>query len=413
MVVADHARHFLDQILFDLQVEAVRRRCDGQGTGIAGCRASRRLLDGQSKACKCVSALRQRQWHAYDLGCARHPQQHWSRDGQIHLLVVDNTTLRGAGAADVDDQLRDAFDVFDRLARVHAAFETMAGIGGEVVAARAPGHRARPPERGFDIDIARIVRDGSRVASHDAGQRLDLQVVGDHAHLLVHRNRGSIEQLELLPRFAPAHVQTAVDFVQIENMRWPSVLEHDVVRYVHQRADTALAATRKALHHPLRRAGPGIDIAHDAAGKTATQIAGADRDRQLVRAACRNRRESGRSERRTGQGRDFPCHAVNTQAMRQVGCELDRHQHVVELERFSHVLTQGRVRGQLQQTAVVIGQLQLARRAQHALAFNAAQLADLDQKRFAISTRRQLSAHQRTRYLDTDTRIGGAADDIE
>ena len=99
--------------------------------------------------------------------------------------------------------------------------------------------------------------------------------------------------------------------------------------------------------------------------------------------------------------------------MRQVGCELDRHQHVVELERFSHVLTQGRARGQLQQTAVVIGQLQLARRAQHALAFNASQLADLDQKRLAVSTRRQLSAHQRTRYLDTDTRIGGAADDIE
>ena len=50
---------------------------------------------------------------------------------------------------------------------------------------------------------------------------------------------------------------------------------------------------------------------------------------------------------------------------------------------------------QFEQAAVVVAELELARRAQHALALDAAQLAQLDQEGLAVFARRQLGADQR------------------
>ena len=126
-----------------------------------------------------------------------------------------------------------------------------------------------------------------------------------------------------------------------------------------------------------------------------------------------DRRHIQRQQRRPRQCRDFTRHAIHAQAMRQVGRELEGEQGVIQIEALADILANRRVRVQLQQTAVVIVQLQFFGRAQHALAFHAAQLAQLDQKRFAIFTRRQLGADQRARHFDADTRIGRTADDIE
>jgi hypothetical protein len=62
---------------------------------------------------------------------------------------------------------------------------------------------------------------------------------------------------------------------------------------------------------------------------------------------------------------------------------------------------------------MVFRQLEFAGRAQHALAFHAAQLAHLDEERLAVVAGRQLGAHQRARHLDAHTRIGRATHDVE
>ena len=62
---------------------------------------------------------------------------------------------------------------------------------------------------------------------------------------------------------------------------------------------------------------------------------------------------------------------------------------------------------------MVFGELELARRAQHALAFHAAQLADLDEEGLAVLAGRQFGAHQGAGHADAHARIGRAANDVE
>src|SRR5690606_7001599 len=137
--------------------------------------------------------------------------------GHGHLLVHHRAAGRLGRAADLDDELGDALDVLHGELRVHTALEAVARVGGEVVAARATGDRLGPPEGSLDVDVARVVGHGRGVAAHDASQRFDLLLVGDHADLLIHFDGIAVKQLELLARTAPADVQAAVDLVEVEN----------------------------------------------------------------------------------------------------------------------------------------------------------------------------------------------------
>ena len=99
--------------------------------------------------------------------------------------------------------------------------------------------------------------------------------------------------------------------------------------------------------------------------------------------------------------------------MRQIGRELQGEQCVVQIQMRTDVLANRRRGVQLQQAAMVFRQLEFAGRAEHALAFHAAQLAHLDEERLAVVAGRQLGAHQRARHLDAHTRIGRATHDVE
>ena len=99
--------------------------------------------------------------------------------------------------------------------------------------------------------------------------------------------------------------------------------------------------------------------------------------------------------------------------MGQIRRQLEREQGVVKVQVLANILPWQRIAGQFQQAGMVRRQLQFARRTQHALALDATQLADLDQKRFPILTRWQLGADQRHRHLDADPRIGRTAHDVK
>ena len=307
VVVTHHARHFFNQIFFDGDVKAVRRRRHRHGAlGFV-------LLQRQTQTAECIGALRLAQGHTNHPRGAGNAQRDRARCRQIGLHIADGADTAAANAL---HQGGDALDVLHGVLRIDAALKAVASVGGEVVAARAPRNRLRPPKRSFDVDVLRVVGDGGGVAAHDAGQRLDLALIGNHADLAIDGDGGAVQQLELLTGGAPAHIETTLDFVEVKNMRWPTQLKHHVVRNIDQRRDAALTTTRQAIDHPLRCGGTRIDTAHDATGEATAQIRRADSDGQRVAVLRCHRLKRQRLQWCAGQGRQLARHAVNAQRMR-------------------------------------------------------------------------------------------------
>jgi hypothetical protein len=173
------------------------------------------------------------------------------------------------------------------------------------------------------------------------------------------------------------------------------------------------SAACQAINHPLRCLRLRIDASNDAAGEAATQVFGLDAHRQLVGVRCLHGRKRRRRQRRTGQRRQFARDAVHRQAVTEIRRQLERDQVVVERQRLAHVFAERRIGGKFEQAAMVVRKFQFARRAQHAEALDAAQLADADLERLAVVTRRQLGADQRQRHADADTRVRRTADDLQ
>ena len=259
----------------------------------------------------------------------------------------------------------------------------------------------------------RGVGDRCCVSPHDAGEGLDLRVIGNHPHLFVHGDGVAIEQLESFTGFAPAHLQATFDFVEIKNVRRTAQLEHHVVGDIDQWAHAALTATGQSVHHPLRGGSLGVHALHDATAEATAEIGGVNFHCQLISRLRRHRRECRHLEWRTRQSGHLAGNAIHTQAMRQIGRELEGHEGVVQIQMLANVLPQRRVRGQLEQTAVVIGNLQFFGRAQHALAFDATQFPHLDDKGLAIFTRWQLGPHQSAWNPNAHTGVGCATHDVE
>ena len=188
-VEADHAHDLFDEVFLDLNIKPPARWRDGHAAlGFGEC---------QPKAPKHISALLLAHGHAGHLSRTCHAQHHGLGFRQAQHLIIDRPADCVFPAADVEDELGDALDMLDRALGVHTTLETVAGVGREVVAARAPGHGFWPPESGLHIDIAGGIADGCRVATHDAGQRLhhllSVVFISDNAHLRVQRHGVAVE----------------------------------------------------------------------------------------------------------------------------------------------------------------------------------------------------------------------------
>ncbi len=221
-------------------------------------------------------------WHANHFGGTRHAQLHLLGRGHVGLDIGNRATGGVGGAANLQHQRGNALNDLDRVGRIDTALKTVPGIGREIKAARAASHGLGPPKRRFNVDVLRAIRHRRGIAPHDAGQRFQAIGIGNHPHLPIHRDGAAVQQLELLTGLPPAHLQAAVDFVEVKNMRRLAQLKHHVVGNIHQRRHRALATTRQAINHPLRRFDLGIDTAHDAAGKAATQVRRLNLYRQTV-----------------------------------------------------------------------------------------------------------------------------------
>ena len=104
--------------------------------------------------------LRLRHGHADDLGGTRHSQRDRRAFGQRRALVVHRPWV---ATADVDDQLRDALDVFDGAYRIDSALDELAEHLGEV-----DGGHAAPSDAPRHLGVARL-----REQEHQQGRRVE------------------------------------------------------------------------------------------------------------------------------------------------------------------------------------------------------------------------------------------------
>ncbi|CRE10820.1 Uncharacterised protein [Bordetella pertussis] len=391
------ARDFLDQVFLDLDVETVRRRRHDEVVAL--------LLERQAQAGEDLRHFGTLHRHAQHTVAARQPHAHGLAHGQVDALVVDRA---GLSAADVENEPGDQFDVLGDRGVVHAALEAVAGFGAELVAARAAGDRAGPPECRLEVDVARIQRHRGRFAAHDAGQALHLFAGHHHAHLGVQRDGLAVEQFERFAFARPAHGEIAADLVEIEHMRGTPHLEHDVVGNIDQGRHRTLAGTLQARLHPFGRRGARVDALDHAPGKAAAQIRGLDGDRQAMVDRDRHGLGRRRRERRAGQRGDFAGHTENGQAVGAIGRQLEREQGVVQIQRGADIGARAQRGRQFEQACMVLRQAQLARRAQHARGLHAAHLGHAD-----LHAAGQFGAHARQRHGQARGRIGRAAHDLQ
>ena len=152
-----------------------------------------------------------------------------------------------------------------------------------------------------------------------------------------------------------------------------------------------------------------FDVAHDAAREAAAQVRRRDLDLQLrivgrlhrreTRAACSGAPVSADSSRATPK---------TLSACARLGVSLSVKSVSSSFSTLAHVRAHGRIGRQFEQAAMVLAQLELARRAQHALALDAAQLAELDQERLAVLAGRQFGARPGRSGTLMPTRAFGA-----
>ena len=265
--------------------------------------------------------------------------------------------------------------MFNRLLWVDAALKTMPSIGREVKSARPPCHRFGPPKSRFDDHVACGIGHGRGLSAHDSRERLHALRIGNDADLFINHDGAAIEQFQRFAGTPPTHDELVVDFVEIEDVRRSAVLEHHVVGDVDQCRDAALTATCQAIDHPCRRLGLRVHVAYDATRESATQIMGLNVDGQALRVGHGATGNDRREQRRTGQCGHFARNAVDTQAVRKIGRELEDKKHVVKLECVAKVHAHGRISGKFHQTTMVLCDLEFARGTQHARAVDAAQFA--------------------------------------
>src|ERR1700728_2699413 len=105
-----------------------------------------------------------------------------------------------------------------RCVEIGAAFEAMAGVGVQAVAAGGAtnGHGLEPC--GFDQHILRAGRNHRVPAAHDAGKSEGFGVIGDDEVFWIERSFYSVEGLEFFALASVANHDAALDFVEVESM---------------------------------------------------------------------------------------------------------------------------------------------------------------------------------------------------
>ena len=258
---------------------------------------------------------------------------------------------------------------------IDAALEAIAGVRHDAELAAGLGDVGRVPQRALDQHVAGRLVAARMLAAHDAGDQFDAACVGDDDHALVERVGLAVERQHALARARAAHRQVALDLGEVEHVQRAAAVEGHVVGDVDQRADRPEPDGAQALLHPFRRR-PVRDAAHQAQreGGAEMRVGRREIETHLGRAIegavdrLRRRRLEGSEARRGEIARDAGD-AGRVGAVRRQGDVDDR---IVEPGEARVGDADRRVVRQLHDALVIVAELELGRRAQHAVRLDAA-----------------------------------------
>ena len=184
---ADDAHDLLDDVGLALDVGPPRRRRDLHALVLAG--------DEEAELGQHAAHLDQIEIEAGEaLQFAGREVDDFFR----RFRLAGDGDLRRRAAAKLHHHLGGELQPRHHEVRIDAALEAVARVG--VDAELAPGLRdvERLPQRRLDQHVGGGLVAARGLAAHDAGERLDAVVVGDHAHGVVERVGLAVERQQLL-----------------------------------------------------------------------------------------------------------------------------------------------------------------------------------------------------------------------
>ena len=221
-------------------------------------------------------------------------------------------------------------------------------------------------------------------------------LVGDHAHGVVERVGLAVERGQGLAGAGAAHREMAAHLGGVEHVQRPAAIESDEIGDVDQRIDRPQADGGEAALQPWRRR-PVVDAADQPQRKAAAERrrgAEVERRRARGREGALHRLDRRVLERADVGGGEVARDAVHAGAVGAVGRQVDLDHRIVEAGPARVACADRRIVRQLDDAVVIVGQLQLGFRAQHAAALDAADGADAERH---VLARNEGAGRRRTR----------------
>ena len=322
----------LDEILFDREIESVRRgRNEKMVAGALAGEPQPREQCGD----RLVGDL-----DAEETRDARGPHANGIASRHLALHVSDRSR---APSADLHDELCRALDCAPAPAEVDAALEAVSGVAHESQPARLPLDHGRAPIRALQQHGCRRVADPRVLAAHDSGKSQRLRGVGDEQKVVVEIEHLLVEQRELLTGPREAHDDRSLEQTVVVRVQRLAELEHHVIGDVDDRGDRANPAAFEALLHPFGRRRARVDALDRSRHETRARLRVFDAHFALCARGDRYLGRRRQCDGDLGERGDLARDSEHRQAIRAIGRELQGEQRVVEVERFTQVRPCGRV----------------------------------------------------------------------
>ena len=318
--------------------------------------------------------------------------------------------LRRRAAAEIEHHAGRELEARNHEGGIDAALEAIARIGVDGELAAGVGDGELIPQRRLDQHVGGRLRAAARLAAHDAGERFDTGIVGDDAHRLVERIGLAVEREQSFARLGAAHHEIALHLGGVEHVQRPATVVGDEVRDIDQRIDRPQPDRGEPPLQPLR-ARAILDAAHEAQREAAAQ-----RRRRAEVEPHTDRARPGAGdgfdrlvlERPHPGGGEIAGDAVHAGGVGTVGRQVDLDDGIVEMRPFGIARAERRIGRQVEDAVVIVRDLQLERRNQHAPALDAANGADAERDVLARYER----ARRREHAHHAGPRIGRAAHDL-
>ena len=283
---------------------------------------------------------------------------------------------RRLAAADVEDQAAQDRQPLVEEARIDPALEAAPRVAGQRQRLSGAGDPVGGEIGDLEHDVGRAFADPRILAAHDPADVVHARIIRDHRHERLQRIVLAVQRQHGLARPRRSRRQSAAQLGDIVGMAGPAEVQHHVVRDVDQRRDRPLPGGLQPPLHPLgRRAVAKAPDRSPVESRAALRIL--DPHRYRTGKAALDLRHCKRLQRAYPGRSKIARDPANAHAVLPVGRNRNVEHLIVEpcISRVGGA--DRRVRGKLDDAAMVVAKLKLARRAHHAAALDPADGRDL------------------------------------